>query len=96
MRLAFANFLFGSLDLGNVRVDSDGPALGGPAFVDSNPAATGAALDMGLARVPAFCQSLGNPLVDPSFGVFDKALLRRVADECFEMVCPASDMPSPG
>src|SRR5260221_6404702 len=38
---------------------------------------------MGLAGVAAFRESLGNPLVDASFGVLDKTLFRRVADECF-------------
>ena len=81
LALGLAKFLFGPLDLGDVRVDGDGAALCGLALVDLDPAAVGAALDVGLARLPVLCQPLGNPLLDPSFGVLDKTLLRRVADE---------------
>ena len=79
--LGLSNFLFGSFDLGDVRVNGDRAAFRGLAFVDLNPEAVGAALDVGLPCVHAFCQPFGNPLVDPPLCIFDKPFRRCVAEQ---------------
>src|SRR5262245_45439875 len=47
------------------------------------PALLSGALDIGFAWLPVFCQPLGKPVLDPSFGLLDETLLHRVADEHF-------------
>src|SRR5918994_6548128 len=64
------------LDFRDVGIDRDSPASCDPALADLNPPISIPVLDLGCNRVSVPCQSFGNPGVDPSFRLEDKAFLR--------------------
>ena len=81
LAVGLADLLLRALDLGDVGVHGDGPALRRLALVDLNPAAVAAALDVGTRRLLVLRQPLGHPFVDTPVCVLDEAALRRVADQ---------------